>query len=199
MQTNQQNIQRYEEDEIDLRELFRTLMKNKIKIVVITAVITIGAIIYTMLKNPTPVYSGEVMIEIGVGVSKNSIEVFFDKSINLKSIIEKEFNFKVDIPKRTSNILLITVNNSDKTKIEKSLKEVVNYVLQKHSDKLKLYDKYIMTKQIGEINVGNAPINTLKKKLIIVVAFVTGLILSIFLVFFMEFIRGFKEEEKEAC
>jgi len=35
-----------------------------------------------------------------------------------------------------------------------------------------------------------------KKKLIVVVAFITGLILSIFLVFFIEFIRGFKEEDK---
>ncbi len=34
-----------------------------------------------------------------------------------------------------------------------------------------------------------------KKKLIVIVAFITGLILSIFLVFFMEFMRSFKEEK----
>ena len=33
-----------------------------------------------------------------------------------------------------------------------------------------------------------------KKKLIVIVSFVTGLILSIFIVFFMNFIQGFKEE-----
>jgi len=36
-----------------------------------------------------------------------------------------------------------------------------------------------------------------KKKLIVVVAFVTGFILSIFTVFFMQFISGFKEEKEE--
>ena len=32
MQENQTNIQRYEEDEIDLRELFKTLMDNKLSV-----------------------------------------------------------------------------------------------------------------------------------------------------------------------
>ena len=63
MQDNQQNIQRYAEDEIDLRELFRTLIKNKVKIIAITAIITIGAIIYayTIPK----VYEAKVILKIG--------------------------------------------------------------------------------------------------------------------------------------
>jgi len=35
-----------------------------------------------------------------------------------------------------------------------------------------------------------------KKMLIVVVAFVSGLILSIFLIFFMEFIKGMRKEEE---
>ena len=51
------------------------------------------------------------------------------------------------------------------------------------------------TKLLGKIILNDYAIKP-KKKLIVVVAFVTGLILSIFLVFFMEFIKGFREEEK---
>jgi len=150
-----------------------------------------------MLKNPTPVYSGKVMMEVGVGVGVGEIpnQVYFDNTNNLKSIIEQKFNVLVNIPKKTNNILLLSSNSSNKDVIKESLKNVVTYVLHKHTDKLKLYDKYIMTKQIGVIKVSNTPINTPKKKLIVIVAFVTGLILSIFIVFFMEFIRGFREEE----
>lgn len=55
---------------------------------------------------------------------------------------------------------------------------------------------YKNTQVIGNIITSEYPIKP-KKKLIIVVAFVTGLILSIFFVFFLEFIRGFREEKKE--
>jgi uncharacterized protein involved in exopolysaccharide biosynthesis len=47
---------------------------------------------------------------------------------------------------------------------------------------------------VGEYIAKDYPIKP-KKRLIVTVAFVTGFILSIFLVFFIEFIKGFKEEE----
>jgi uncharacterized protein involved in exopolysaccharide biosynthesis len=46
-----------------------------------------------------------------------------------------------------------------------------------------------MTQVIGDISVGHQPIKP-KKKLIITVAFVMGLILSVFLAFFIEVVRG---------
>jgi uncharacterized protein involved in exopolysaccharide biosynthesis len=47
-----------------------------------------------------------------------------------------------------------------------------------------------MTKQIGGgVSILDTPINQPKKKLIVAVAFVTGFILSIFLVFFLKFIK----------
>ncbi|MFP4487474.1 MAG: Wzz/FepE/Etk N-terminal domain-containing protein [Campylobacterales bacterium] len=55
-------------------------------------------------------------------------------------------------------------------------------------------DGFKQTEIVGQILLNDHPIKP-KKKLIVVVAFVTGFILSIFLVFFMEFIKGFKEEE----
>jgi len=49
------------------------------------------------------------------------------------------------------------------------------------------------TSIVGKIIKHDYPVKP-KKKLIIIVAFITGFILSIFLVFFIEFIKGLKEE-----
>jgi uncharacterized protein involved in exopolysaccharide biosynthesis len=51
---------------------------------------------------------------------------------------------------------------------------------------------YKNTETVGNIMTNDYPIKP-KKTLIVVVAFVTGIILSIFLVFFLEFIRNEKE------
>ena len=51
-------------------------------------------------------------------------------------------------------------------------------------------------RSIGEALILDHPIKP-KKKLIVVVAFITGLILSVFLAFFLEFISGMKKEEDE--
>jgi uncharacterized protein involved in exopolysaccharide biosynthesis len=52
---------------------------------------------------------------------------------------------------------------------------------------------YKNTEVIGNIMTNDYAIKP-KKKLIVIVAFITGFILSIFLVFFLEFIKGFKED-----
>ncbi len=48
----------------------------------------------------------------------------------------------------------------------------------------------------GDIEILEKPVKP-KKKLIVIVAFITGLMLSIFLIFFLEFLRGMKEEDTE--
>ena len=52
-----------------------------------------------------------------------------------------------------------------------------------------------MTKQIGDIQIDNNPINKPKKLLIVVVSFVSGFILSIFLIFFMQFVNSIRKED----
>ncbi len=56
---------------------------------------------------------------------------------------------------------------------------------------------YHNTEIIGNIITQDKPVKP-KKKLIVIVAFITGLMLSVFLAFFLEFLRGMKEEEKDA-
>lgn len=53
---------------------------------------------------------------------------------------------------------------------------------------------YKNTNIVGSIITQDKPVKP-KKALIIIVAFITGLMLSVFLAFFLEFIRGMKEEE----
>ncbi|SFV53060.1 chain length determinant protein [hydrothermal vent metagenome] len=50
---------------------------------------------------------------------------------------------------------------------------------------------------IGDILTLDHPVKP-KKKLIVAIAFITGLILSIFLIFFYEFIKGLKDEEEKS-
>ena len=50
------------------------------------------------------------------------------------------------------------------------------------------------TERIGKIEVLDKPVKP-KKKLIVIVAFITGLMLSVFLAFFLEFMSGMKKEE----
>lgn len=53
---------------------------------------------------------------------------------------------------------------------------------------------YKNTAIVGSIMTNDYPVKP-KKKLIVAVAFVTGLLLSVFLAFFLEFVSGMKEEE----
>ena len=197
---NNQQTQYIEKDEIDLRELWKIIVKGKITIVVLTTVITITAIIYALFKNPTPIYSGTVMIEIGEVKSNNPNQTYFDNTFNLKNIIEGQYTIEVLLPKKANvldnfnNTVILKADNINKDKIEQSLKDTVEYIINRHKAKINLYEKYIMTKQIGKIKIDDSPINTPKKKLIVVVAFITGLILSIFLVFFLDFISKMKED-----
>jgi len=62
--------------------------------------------------------------------------------------------------------------------------------------KLEMTEPYTRnTRVLGTIEVKENPVAP-NKKLIIVVAFVTGIILSVFLIFFKEFIKGFKDYTK---
>jgi len=193
MQTNQNMCQ---EDEIDLRELFLTLKKNK-KVIFITIALTmLIAVIYVLLKNPTPLYQGSMMVEIGE-VQNNSLnKTYLDNAYVLKNIIEKKYQATVKIPKHTKSIVIVNVQDINNKKIINKLQIIFKYIISRDEEKSKLYDKYIMTKQVGNIDISKTPVNLPKKKLILAVAFVTGLILSVFLVFFLEFLKSMKNGEE---
>lgn len=79
--------------------------------------------------------------------------------------------------------------------IKEYQESILNIELKINSLKSKISPANITrTHIIGKVLQNDYPIKP-KKKLIIIVAFITGLILSIFFVFFIEFIKDFKEEK----
>ena len=64
----------------------------------------------------------------------------------------------------------------------------------RHQKLSNFYDIAVQTEQIGDIKISEESINKPKKALIVTVAFITGFILSIFLVFFIQFIQSIKKE-----
>ena len=189
------NQQRYiEEDEIDLRELFLTLWKKKVFIVLLTFIVTVSSILYVNFKPYEPVYQGKLLVEIGEVFNKNNDSQLIDYPGNLVKIIEENLSGLISSIPRNTNLIELSVSSKNKSDIKDTLTSAYDFIVNRHNEKTKLYEKFTHTKKVGDINIGNEPINKPKKKLIIAVSFVTGFILSIFLVFFMEFIRSFKNK-----
>ena len=89
---------------------------------------------------------------------------------------------------------LRNLNNQISINIPKKIQEI-EYKIKE--EKLKISkNKLVNTSIIGDMKISDYPIKP-KKTLIVAVAFVTGFILSIFVVFFMSFIRGIKNESKK--
>ncbi len=185
------------EDEIDLRELIKTLWIYKYLILIFTSFITILSIIYVLQKNPTPIYKGSLYMEIGTIQDKNFQPVIIENAKDLAYILNLEFDVKAVIPKEilTINNLLptklieISFENEDKNKIRETLKKIKDYIVEKHKKDTKYYENIIMTKQIGDIKISNEEINKPKKALIVSISFVTAFILSIFLAFLIDFVK----------
>ena len=185
------------EDEIDLRELIKTLWIYKYLILIFTSFITILSIIYVLQKNPTPIYKGSLYMEIGTIQDKNFQPVIIENAKDLAYILNLEFDVKAVIPKEilTINNLLptklieISFENEDKNKIRETLEKIKDYIIEKHKKDTKYYENIIMTKQIGDIKISNEEINKPKKVLIVAISFVTAFILSIFLAFLIDFVK----------
>lgn len=185
------------DNEIDLFELWTIIIKHKIIIFTVTVIATITATIYTWII--TPVYNGNVLIELGeiVNNSRDS-KVYEPTSIinldnvyNLKEVISQSTGTNVFIPAGTTNILKLSVENSNPSEIKLKLEDAVNFIIARHQEKAKLYQnnnsKIRMTQVIGDIQIGSDLIKS-KKQLIISIGFISGLILGIFFAFFLEFI-----------
>jgi capsular polysaccharide biosynthesis protein len=281
----QENVQCIEEDEIDLRELWKTLMKRKSVIIVVTLLITLAAVVYAFVL-AKPVYAVKSVIEIGELNGKpidnvNTIQqkLLYEYKVNATGI-KRTFPLvkSISIPKKSRNLLSITIYGDNNTEAVKYIQTITNeiekqytaktnaylnnqkklikltqqdikddtlnlkemqketnlfskkiislkradaalagiYVLQigqqqteiqdlkKNISRLKTKEQQLelsitpymvkSTHIVGDIETLEKPVKP-KKKLIVVVAFITGLILSVFLAFFLEFIGNTKEEK----
>ncbi|MDX9742928.1 MAG: Wzz/FepE/Etk N-terminal domain-containing protein [Arcobacteraceae bacterium] len=261
---NQNSIQNIQEDEIDLKELFKTIGKNKKFIFIFTTVITLFAVVYSLIVPKT--YEVKAVLEIGSysNSNSNSNSNSIENPQNLIKRVEityidnasKEDDttlVSVNLVKGTTNLLELIVNAPSNEKGKEKIENIINEIQKNHNLQLDDYIKSVQSKitnltnqknqylnngakevkvsvenfptfsrygttmlemvnqiedltfslsansikrtqLIGNIITNEYPIKP-KKTLIVTVAFVTGLILSIFLLFFMEFIKGLKEEK----
>lgn len=192
------------DDEIDLRDIWVTLFKRKLTILAMSVISTIAAATYAWTA--TPIYKGEMLIEVGSIIlnseetnNKPTIIQSLDNTGDLKEIVnqtmntEKEISLTVVSPKGSSGLIKIICEGADKNKIIKTLENSSVLVLNRLQAKTAFYQKanakiYPSSVQ-GGITLALNPIKP-KKQLIISVGFISGLILGVFLAFFLEYIAA---------
>ncbi len=200
----QNETQCVQADTIDLRELWAILVKRKKLIASVTVLVTLAAIIYVFIAKP--VYSGSVTVEIGKVVNKEKaadgslvLRVYDLDNVNdLAKIVSQTTGVSTSVPKRTK-LLQLSATHTDKEQIEKDLKGALRFIKERHQKMAKVYSlpgsEVVMSHEIAPVSIGDVPIKP-KKKLIVIVAFITGLMFSIFLAFFLEFIKGIKKDNE---
>ncbi|QOG12098.1 Wzz/FepE/Etk N-terminal domain-containing protein [Arcobacter sp. FWKO B] len=254
MQENRQYIQ---EDEIDLKELFKTIWDKRIFVSIFSILVTFGAAVYALLLTPT--YEVKAVLEIGSYSQSNSNTNNINPTSNL---IENTQNLikrlevvyinnaskddiaivnQITVVRNTLNLIEISVLSDTNEKAIQKLSVIVDKIKLEHKELINRYRlliseninnlkqqkielekennkfdgslaiKYQLTSKINELEllisshniketdiigsfiVNKSPIKP-KKSLIVTVAFVTGFILSIFLLFFMQFISSMRKE-----
>ena len=185
-----------QEDEIDLRELFLTLKKNIIFIIFFTLITIFISIIFIVVKKP--IYSGNFSLEMGKIINLKSITPL-DNIHTIKNILQIKYKVSVSIPKH-SYFFTVSYQDNDKESIKNNLLLSLELIKNRYKKLSNIYResgyKVINTQMIEDIKIDTSPIKP-KKKLIVIVAFITGLMFSIFLVFFLSFVRGMSKEEDE--
>jgi LPS O-antigen subunit length determinant protein (WzzB/FepE family) len=177
------------DDEIDLRELWQKLVEGKWIIAITTTLATLVAVVYTQLA--TPIYEGKVSIEVGEVIANNmqnamalntlNMPRFLDSPADLAKVVQDKLGISAVLAKGTSKIVDLSFQSPDKTAIQSQLQTAVDFVMQRHEAKAKLYQDVTInpTQQIAPIAVGEKPIKP-KSKLIIAVAVMLGLMLGVF-------------------
>ena len=157
----QQNIQ-YQEDEIDLKELLKTILKYKKFIIIFTFIITTLSIIFVLLK--TPIYQVKSNIQIGyingkliddpTTIVKVARLVFHvDDPINTQEQFISDVS-DISLNKKIKNFITIKTDAISNQEALKKNKEVVTFIQNKYKNKINEY-----------IRQNNNKINNIKLKI----------------------------------
>ena len=135
------------EDEIDLKELFKTIAKNKKFIIIFTSIVTILSIIYVLLK--TPIYEVKSNVQIGyIGkdliAEPSTIVKILNIVFNVDDKIKSNEKFVSEVSsittnKKLNNFIEIKTNAISNKEALKKNKEVVKYIQYKYKNKLEQY------------------------------------------------------------
>ena len=147
---SQENSQQFvQEDEIDLHELWKTLMKRKKFIMLVTAIIMSAAVGYVLLVKPTyevkaTLKMGEYKLDTKANVNANSNVTIADSTELVKELeilyVDTLKNEKdreawiesVDLVKKVNNYFEISAQGISNEVAIVELKKVVKYTQKKH-------------------------------------------------------------------
>lgn len=182
------------EREVTLFELWRILVKRRVTIFTVTAIITIAAGIYA--STAVPIYRGEAVIEIGQVVlnydqtnSKPTIIQLVEPMSSLLTLSADTHLFKVK--SLNESMVKITCESGDKKFIKETILNASNKIFNRQQDKINFYVKagaIVTPSKVVYSVIQSEPVKP-NKPVIIIVAFICGMILSLFLAFFIEFIQ----------
>jgi len=168
-----------QEDEIDLRELFKILWNKRFFIISFTAVITICSIVYALLK--TPIYEAKVLFEIGeykLDNSTSNSKVLLDNASQLTKRLEVLYidmvkNLEnqgavitsVSVPKGLTNFIEVKVEGISNELLLQKMDEIKNYIQQEHQNTLN------DVKQRREVEIQNIDtrISNIKNKEVVLI------------------------------
>lgn len=127
-----------QEDEIDLKELFKTIWAKKIFIVIFTLVVTILAGFYAYIK--TPIYEAKALLEIGeykknpvddaVALEKKLSTIFIDMEKNLKYKTSEISN--ISVVKGLKNFLEIKSESTSNEEAKNEILKVLTFAQNEH-------------------------------------------------------------------
>ena len=127
-----------QEDEIDLRELFKIIWDKKIFIILFTLAITVLATVYAYSK--TPIYEAKALLEIGeykknpvddaVALEKKLSTIFIDMEKNLKDKTSEISN--ISVVKGLKNFLEIKSESTSNEEAKNEILKVLTFVQNEH-------------------------------------------------------------------
>ena len=127
-----------QEDEIDLRELFKIIWDKKIFIILFTLAITVLATVYAYIK--IPIYEAKALLEIGeykknpvddaVALEKKLSTIFIDMEKNLKDKTSEISN--ISVVKGLKNFLEIKSESTSNEEAKNEILKVLTFVQNEH-------------------------------------------------------------------
>lgn len=145
----EENNKCLEEDEIDLRELFKTIWDKKVFIILFTLIITVLAGIFAYTK--TPIYEANALIEIGDYKINQATRVLVDDALQLEKKLNTIF---IDILKnnnKDSEIISITVSKGMKNYLEIKSEAISNDNAKKEIEKVLSFIQENHTKILDDV------------------------------------------------
>ena len=135
----------YEEDTIDLRELWAVLRKRKRLIWFITGVVTLAALAYVLLVRP--VYEVKGVVELAQ-IDKKAVQnandlrqkLSFIYGVNTKGK-KREYPIvqAITLPKKSKNLLIVTARGYNNASAKKKLENVIDYLSKVQNKEIDIY------------------------------------------------------------